>query len=254
MGIATFSQRTVFTPLLVVLIALAWLTLWVWGHSPYGRYLHHDALSPADLTSGLAILWIITGWTVMIIAMMLPTTMPLLGLFSRMTWQRTDRTLLLSLLITGYLSTWTLFGIVALGSDGVLHLAVEQSAWLDANAWIIGAGVLVVAGLYQFTPLKYYCLEKCRSPLNFILRYWQGRHDCWHAFRLGVRHGLFCIGCCWSLMLLMFVVGMGNLGWMLLLGAVMALEKNVPRGYWFSAPVGIILLCWGGLEAILALA
>jgi predicted metal-binding membrane protein len=109
-----------------------------------------------------------------------------------------------------------------------------------------------MAGLYQVTPLKYYCLEKCRSPLHFVVTHWQGRRDRLQAFRLGVRHGLFCVGCCWSLMLLVFAVGVGNLGWMLMLGAVMALEKNLPWGRWFSALVGALLVCWGSLEAILA--
>jgi predicted metal-binding membrane protein len=250
---ATRSQRTIVTPLLVALIALAWLMLWAWGHSPYGRFLNHDELSLADFSNGLIVLLIVMGWMVMIIAMMLPTSLPLVAMFHRMTRQRPNRMQLVWLLISGYLGIWTLFGLVALLCDGLLHETVEQSAWLETNAWLIGAGILVVAGLYQFTPLKYYCLEKCRSPLSFIMRHWQGRHDRWHAFRLGVRHGLFCIGCCWSLMLLMFAVGMGNLGWMLVLGMVMALEKNLPWGRWFSAPVGVILLSWGCLEAILAL-
>ena len=113
----------------------------------------------------------------------------------------------------------------------------------------------MLAGLYQFTPLKYACLDKCRSPLGFITEHWHGSHERIHAFRLGVRHGLFCIGCCWSLMLLMFAVGVGNLGWMLVLGALMAIEKNLPWGRRFSAPLGVVLLCWGlslGLEAMLA--
>ena len=84
----------------------------------------------------------------------------------------------------------------------------------------------MLAGLYQFTPLKYACLDKCRSPLSFITEHWRGSHERTQAFRLGVHHGLFCIGCCWSLMLLMFAVGVGNLGWMLVLGALMAIEKT----------------------------
>jgi predicted metal-binding membrane protein len=139
--------------------------------------------------------------------------------------------------------------------DGLLHAAVAQSAWLEAHAWAMGAGILVLAGLYQFTPLKYACLDKCRSPLSFITEHWRGNHERTQAFRLGMRHGLFCIGCCWSLMLLMFAVGVGNLGWMLILGALMAIEKNLPWGRRISAPLGVVLLCWGlalGLEAVLA--
>lgn len=226
------------------------------GQSPYGRLLNHDELSGADLSNGLVVLVIVVGWTLMVVAMMLPTSLPLVALFHRLTRQRQDHVLLVSLLIAGYLSMWTLFGMVVHLGDGLLHVAVAQIAWLETHAWAIGASILMLAGVYQFTPLKYACLDKCRSPLSFITEHWQGSHERVQAFRLGVHHGLFCIGCCWSLMLLMFAVGVGNLGWMLALGALMAIEKNLPWGRRFSAPLGIALLCCGlalGLQAVLAL-
>ena len=114
---------------------------------------------------------------------------------------------------------------------------------------------LIFAGLYQFSPLKYHCLDKCRSPLSFITQYWTGRHEAVAAFRLGVHHGLFCLGCCWSLMLVMFAVGTGSLAWMLALGAVMAIEKNLPWGRRLSRPVGLTLILGGiglGLGALVA--
>jgi len=110
--------------------------------------------------------------------------------------------------------------------------------------------VLLLAGAYQFTPLKYRCLEKCRSPLSFVIEHWQGRNHRQQAFRLGFDHGLFCVGCCWALMLLMFVVGTTNLGWMLILAAVMALEKNTRWGRMLSAPLGMALLSWGGATLV----
>lgn len=236
------------------LIALAWLTLWLWGQSPYGRFLHHDELSGADLGHGLVVLVMVAGWILMIVAMMLPTSLPLVAVFHRLTRQRPDHAWLLGLLLAGYLGMWTAFGVVVHVGDALLHAAVAQSAWLEAHAWALGVGLLVLAGVYQFTPLKYACLDKCRSPLSFVTEYWRGSHERTQAFRLGVRHGLFCIGCCWSLMLLMFAVGMGNLGWMLVLGAVMAIEKNFPWGRRVSAPLGVGLVCWGlvlGLAAVL---
>jgi predicted metal-binding membrane protein len=248
-------DRRYFLLLAGGLSTLAWLTLWLWGQSPYGRLLNHDELSSADLGNGLVLLVIVLGWLLMVVAMMLPTSLPLVALFYRLTRQRPDQVLLVCLLIAGYLSMWTIFGLVVHLGDGLLHLAVAQSAWLGAHAWAIGAGILVLAGLYQFTPLKYACLDKCRSPLSFITEHWHGSHERAQAFRLGVRHGLFCIGCCWSLMLLMFAVGLGNLGWMLVLGTLMAVEKNLPWGRHFSAPLGVVLLCWGlalGLQAVLA--
>jgi len=246
----THRQRQVFTPLLLALIALAWVTLWLWGQSPYGRFLSHDTLRSAEVSTGGLIALLIAGWVVMVVAMMLPTSLPLMGLFHRMTRQRSDRVQLVCLVLAGYVLVWTLFGVLAVLGDRVLHEAVARSAWLAAHAWLIGASLFGIAGLYQFTPLKYYCLDKCRSPVSFLMTHWQGRHDRYHALRLGVCHGLFCLGCCWSLMLLMFAVGMGNLGWMLLLGAVMAIEKNLPWGRRFSAPLGIVLLC-GSLAVVL---
>jgi len=239
----TLNQRHVLTPLFLVLIALSWIILWLWGQSPYGRFLDHTTLRIADFLNGRVAVLVVVGWVVMIVAMMLPTSLPLISMFYRMTCQRIHRIQLLSLVLAGYLLVWTLFGVVAVLGDGALHEAVANSRWLDAHAWLIGASIFALAGLYQFTPLKYYCLDKCRSPMSFLIMHWQGRRDRYHAFRLGVQHGLFCLGCCWSLMLLMFAVGMSNLGWMLVLGAVMAIEKNLPWGRRFSAPLGIILLC-----------
>jgi predicted metal-binding membrane protein len=112
---------------------------------------------------------------------------------------------------------------------------------------------LVGAGVYQFTPLKFYCLDRCRSPMAFIVGHWRGRRPASKAFGLGVSHGLFCVGCCWSLMLLMFAVGMGSLGWMLVLGVTMAVEKNVPWGRRLSAPLGAVLLGCGLVLAVVKL-
>ncbi|MFQ5848795.1 MAG: DUF2182 domain-containing protein [Candidatus Methylomirabilales bacterium] len=240
------NDRRLFTALLVILIALAWLALWAWGQSPYARYLNHEELEVISLPEDTVLLFVfVGGWTVMTVAMMLPTSLPLIVMFHALTRRRPDRLWLVVLLVAGYLGTWTLFGATAHLADWILHEAVEGSVWLEANAWMLGAGILVVGGVFQFTPLKYYCLDKCRSPLSFIMEHWRGRHERMHALWLGVRHGIFCIGCCWALMLLMFVVGVANIGWMLALGAVMAVEKNMPWGRRLSAPLGVLLLAWG---------
>jgi predicted metal-binding membrane protein len=102
--------------------------------------------------------------------------------------------------------------------------------------------VLATAGLFQFTHLKYRCLDKCRTPFSFLAQHWHGPAPRRSAFRLGLHHGLYCVGCCWAIMLLMFVIGTGNVGWMLGLGAVMALEKNAPWGSRLSRPLGGALL------------
>ncbi len=184
----------------------------------------------------------VTGWTVMTIAMMLPTSLPLFTLFQRLVRRREDSGLLLSLLIAGYLVTWSAFGLAAHVGDAGIHLGVEHWRWLDQNTQYIAVVTVLVAGLYQFTPLKYKCLDQCRSPMSFITAHWHGSGERLESFKLGVHHGIFCVGCCWSLMLLMFAVGMGSIAWMLLLGAVMAIEKNVSWGRHLSAPLGVGLI------------
>ena len=238
------TDTRLFTGFLGALIALAWVVLWSWGQSPYGRFLSHETLGEVTIGGDALLFWLIfvAGWTLMTVAMMLPTSLPLVALFHTVVRQRPHRARLVGLLILGYLGTWALFGAVVHVGDWGLHQAVEQSVWLTSNAWTIGAATLALAGVYQFTPLKYRCLDKCRSPLSFIVEHWRGDQEEAQAFRLGVHHGIFCIGCCWSLMLLMFAVGVGNLGWMLALGTVMAVEKNMPWGRRLSAPLGVVLL------------
>lgn len=245
------GERKIFYCTIGSLIALAWLTLWIWDQSPYGRYLDHGQLAEIGFNSApgsitLAITLYLTGWTLMTVAMMLPTVIPLLENFRRLTSHRPERAQLLALVIAGYLAIWTAFGAAAHIADWLLHQVVERIAWLDAHPWVIGAATLLLAGAFQFSALKYRCLDKCRAPLSFVMEHWRGHHDYWHAFRLGINHGKFCVGCCWALMLLMFGVGVGNIGWMLALAALMAIEKNLPWGRKISAPLGVALLCWGG--------
>lgn len=253
--IAARTDYRLFTALMAALISLAWLALWTWSVSPYALFLNHGILG--ELKPGLSgeylvlLLVFVAGWTLMITAMMLPTSLPLVLLFRRLTRQRSDGSRLVVLLVAGYIGVWTLFGGLALVGDLFIHETVGRSVWLEANAWLIGAGTITLAGLYQFTPLKYACLDRCRSPLSFVAQHWRGKREAVQALRLGAHHGLFCVGCCWSLMLLMFVVGVGNLGWMLALGAVMAVEKNVPWGRRMSVPLGLVLVGWGVILGII---
>ncbi len=125
----------------------------------------------------------------------------------------------------------------------MLAEVVQHSAWLTFNGWAIGAAVLALAGAFQFTEVKYRCLDKCRTPYGFVMQHWRGRRPRWDSLALGLHHGMFCVVCCWALMLLMFVVGTGSVGWMLLLAAAMAAEKNLPWGRRLAAPLGGLLLC-----------
>ena len=233
----------IFLPVLLGIVGLAWLALVVWGQSPYRRYLDHDGLAEIRVGADLALLALyVAGWVVMTIAMMLPTSLPLIGLFHRMTAMRSGSARLVGLLVGGYLIAWTGFGVIAYLLDLGLHRLVVRLPLLEQHEWVIGASVLLVAGLYQFTPLKHRCLDACRSPRGFIMSRWHGGHPQWQAFRLGVAHGVFCVGCCWTLMLVLFLVGMGSVFWMLLLSGVMAIEKNLPSGRQLSAPFGLSLI------------
>jgi predicted metal-binding membrane protein len=245
---ARLAQREL-VPIIGLLIVTAWAALWLWAQGPYGRYLDHGRWTEigiaADICRALprgdvllpALLYI-GGWLLMTAAMML------LHRFERLTAARADRRVLVGLLIAGYLLVWAAFGFAAHLLDTVLHLIVRQSTWLEVNGWVLGAIVLATAGAFQFTRLKYRCLDQCRTPFSFIAQYWRGRRPKWNAFVLGGHHGAFCVGCCWAIMLLMFVVGTGNAGYMLALGAIMALEKNAPWGKRLSRPLGFALLSW----------
>lgn len=254
-------HRRVFVPLLAALVACAWLALWAWSGSPYAGYLEHGdwtAAGPlAELcrvlpAGGVLVPAALHGaaWVLMCTAMMLPTTLPLFAAFDRLAAQRPDHGRLLALLGLGYLAVWAAFGVVAHGLHGMLLALVDSVPALAWRGWLIGAAIIALAGAFQFSALKYRCLEKCRTPLSFVIERWRGRAQARQAFLLGAHHGLFCLGCCWALMLLMFAVGAGSLGWMLLLAAAMAVEKNLPWGRRLTAPLGVALLaCAGALVA-----
>jgi predicted metal-binding membrane protein len=235
------------------LAGLAWIVLLGWHAGPYSRYLHHDDWSSLGLGSAICVVvpggtWLIplliycTGWVLMTAAMMLPTVLPLVRVFDRMIDGRNDRSALHALLIVGYLLAWSAFGLAAYLLDWSLHSGLGGWGWLARRPWVPGAVVLAVAGGFQFSSLKYRCLDKCRTPLGFVTSHWHGPRPQREAFVLGLAHGVYCVGCCWALMLLMFLVGMGNTAWMLVLGLVMAVEKNHLWGRVLSAPLGCALI------------
>jgi len=256
------ARPALFWPLLVLLVAAAWAVLWLWSASPYGRYLDHggwgDAAALAALCQAVpqgdivvpAVLHA-AAWVLMIAAMMLPTTFPLLAMFRRITGARADAGRLVALVVLGFFTSWLAFGIAAHLVDAAVRGAAARNGWFVANGWMVGAATLAAAGLFQWSALKYRCLEACRTPFGFVAARWHGRSPPREAFRIGVDHGAFCVGCCWALMLTMFVVGIGNVGWMLGLAALMAAEKNLPAGRHLRTPVGLGLLA-GAAAIVLA--
>jgi len=248
-------HRRVFVPVIVALAVLAWAALSAWALSPYARYLDHGdwftdgpiavlcrAIPGGTLLVPAALAGI--AWVLMIAAMMLPTALPLFEAFDRLGAGRPDHARLLLLLGLGYGTAWGAFGLVAHALHGLLLAGVDAWPGVAAHAWLIGAATIAGAGAFQFSRLKQRCLDKCRTPLSFVIEHWRGRRQALQAFALGAHHGLYCVGCCWALMLLMFVVGAGNLGWMLVLAGLMAIEKNFAWGRRLSAPLGFALLAW----------
>ncbi|MEX1169820.1 MAG: DUF2182 domain-containing protein [Chloroflexota bacterium] len=240
-------DRAILIGSLLALAVAAWLSLWLWEGSPYRGYLDHDARgAPTVLSSGL----FTVGWLLMIVAMMLPSSVPLVVTFAALVGRRARPRLLVALLLVGYLAIWAGFGMAAWVADRVVHAAVDSVPWLAERPQVIIAATLLTAGLWQFSPLRDRCLDACRSPLGFVLNRWRGSSERREALLMGVAHGAFCIGCCWSLMLVMFGVGLGSLVAMLMLGAVTAIEKNLPQGRRLTRPLGIVLV----LAAVYAIA
>jgi len=239
-------DRAILAAALGALAIAAWLTLWVWEGSPYGHYLHH---SDGGLVPVEASLFAV-GWMLMIVAMMLPSSLPLVVTFSALVRRRRRPGQLVVLLLAGYLLVWGAFGLAAWIADRGIHAAVDALPWLAEHPQIIIATTLAAAGLWQFSPLRDRCLDECRSPLGFVLNRWRGTSERREALTMGIAHGAFCVGCCWSLMLVMFGVGLASLSAMLVLGAITAVEKNLPGGRRISRPLGVILI----LAAVYAIA
>ena len=181
----------------------------------------------------------------MTIAMMIPSTLPLVDVFRRMTRRRTDQTLLVVLLLAGYLTAWLGYGILvqfALPFTAPLVHALHA----HEREGLATAALLLLAGAFQFSLSKDRCLIACRTPLGFLARRWHSARARRCSFRVGFEHGVFCVGCCWALMLLMWVTNAASLFWMLILAAVMTIEKSLRWGRKLVGPVGLGLLGAGG--------
>ena len=188
-----------------------------------------------------ALSWFLGVWVVMMAAMMFPSVSPTVALYSRMTKRRTPVAPLV--FTSGYLLTWTSAGLLAFAiSDGGRRLLGTELSWDEAGRWVAG-GTLIVAAVYQLTPLKNACLTKCRSPLGFLLGSW--RDGIWGALKMGARHGAWCVGCCWALMASLFALGVMSIAWMAFAAALIAAEKTLPWGRAVTYGTAAILLVLG---------
>src|SRR6266487_4320423 len=187
--------------------------------------------------------WFAGVWVVMMAAMMFPSVSPTVALYSRMTRSRAP---LAPLVFTsGYLLTWTAGGLLAFGvSDLGGGLLGDALSWNRAGRPVAG-GILVVAALYELTPLKDVCLGKCRSPLGFLLGSWRGGLS--GALQMGAKNGAWCVGCCWALMAALFALGVMSIAWMAFVAALIAAEKTLPWGRAATYGTAAILLLLGVL-------
>ena len=184
-------------------------------------------------------------WSVMMAAMMLPSATPMVLTFSALNRKRGEDARSL-LFVAGYLFLWTAFGAMAVTAQWALQSGGLLSPMIvSTSAWLTGI-LLLIAGVFQFTPFKHACLRACRSPFGFLMSEWQ--EGLLGAWRMGIRHGLYCLGCCWALMALLFVGGVMNILWIAALAALVAIEKLVPKGEQIARVLGVFIISAGVLK------
>ena len=259
-----FEQSiTLISLILICILALMYLfsgagmEMNVWDMTNFSLMPHHHAGMQTNMPEmGMkSILWsyqhffiVILMWWVMMIAMMLPSASPMVLLYASVIKHAQKNSTSQNLIptayfIAGYLVIWLLFSLLAT----VLQWKLEQQNLLSMNLisnnhWISGS-LLITAGIYQFSPLKSTCLKFCRTPAQFIMYYMQvGKLG---ALKMGLRHGWFCLGCCWGLMLLLFVGGVMNLFWIVALSVFVLVEKVYPKSHSLMHFLSISLIIWG---------
>ena len=256
-------DKTLRRDRLIVVIALITVIALCWSYILFGAGMELSAIdmTRAELneenTAGMAmmspVVWstdyivlMFFMWWIMMIAMMLPSASPMILLFVLMNRKRRKKTnpyVSTGIFAFAYLVTWSVFSLIAV----LLQVSLQHLAWLSAmlksNSVILGGSILLAAGIYQLTPIKQACLRHCRSPIHFISTHW--RPGKMGSFQMGLTHGVYCVGCCWFLMGLLFFGGIMNLYWIFGLALFVLLEKLVPRGHWISYASGFGLTAWG---------
>ncbi len=239
---------------LVIAVGIVGLTALAWA------YLVYLARDMGGMDQGMMMAqmrsWTIVDfgfmflmWAVMMVGMMVPTAAPMVLLFaanSRRLREQQQPYVPTAVFLSGYVVVWSGFAVAATAGNWALHVNDLLSSMMGESASAyLGGGLLIAAGLFQLSPLKYVCLKHCRSPLSFLTNDW--REGSWGAFNMGLRHGAFCLGCCWILMGLLFVLGIMNLIWIAALAAFVLLEKVAPAGQYVGMTAGILLIIWGVL-------
>jgi predicted metal-binding membrane protein len=228
------------------MVALAWLYLFHTASPMLGMDM------PAIQMPGLykwglpAVILLFLMWAVMMIAMMVPSAVPMIQGFLAVNERRRNPSRQLvpvGVFLLGYLAVWTAFSAAATLAQWGLHKAALLSPMMVATSPVMSGALLLAAGVFQWTPLKRACLRGCRSPLSFLMSEW--REGTAGAFSMGLRHGAYCVGCCWALMALLFVVGVMNLLWVAVIALFVIAEKVLPRGELLGHIGGVALVAAG---------
>lgn len=250
-GEALLLERVLKQDRLVVLGGLVLVVLLAWAYVFYLAQNMTQGMSaamPHMMRWGL-VDWgsMFLMWSVMMVAMMVPSAAPMVLIFSTVNRRRQQQELpyvATGVFLLGYLLIWTVFSAIATVGNWALHTHALLSGMMGGSTTaMLGGSLLLAAGIFQWTPLKYACLSHCRSPLGFIMTEW--REGQIGALRMGLKHGTYCLLCCWLLMALLFVMGIMNLVWIAALAGFVLLEKASPKGTWISRVSGLGLVAWG---------
>jgi predicted metal-binding membrane protein len=235
-------QRYVLLALLIAIAAAAW-TLLIWQRVGMDADMRMEMDS---LTMGMKAPLFLAVWMIMMIAMMFPTAAPMILTFHQVQAGRQGRgeTFVSSwVFVAGYMLVWGVMGAIAFAGAAGAQMLAGRVGLSTATAARIGGALLMIAGAYQLSPLKDLCLAKCRTPIGFILTAW--RDGYWGAVRMGLEHGLFCLGCCWLLFLALFPLGIMNVAAMAVVTLLVFAEKTLPSGEGIAKVSGVALLLYG---------
>jgi predicted metal-binding membrane protein len=233
-------ERNLILAVLLILAAAAWALL-AWQAMSLG-------MAMASPTMGLTAPVFLALWVVMMVAMMFPTAAPMILTFHHIQTTKRERGqpfVSTWIFVAAYLVIWTAFGGLAFLGATLAQIMATSIALPPDIAARVGGTVLILAGLYQLSPLKHLCLSKCRTPLSFLLSSWRDGVD--GAVRMGLTHGMYCLGCCWLLFVILFPLGMMNVAMMALITLVIFAEKTLPRGRRIGQVAAAALLIYGGL-------
>jgi predicted metal-binding membrane protein len=239
-------ERFAILGVLVALASLAWIFVIWQATTMSGARMASGMAAPAGLTMGMSAALFLAVWVAMMVAMMFPSAAPMVLMFRAIATGKRARGQNYTptwIFVAGYLLVWSLAGVAAYLAALGLDTLASNIRPLAENAGRIGGSLLVVAGVYQFSPLKNVCLAKCRTPTQFLMTGWRNGNG--GAFCMGFTHGVFCLGCCWLLFVILFPLGMMNIAALALLSVLIFVEKTLPVGRLVASLTGVALIGYG---------